>query len=253
MKTLYRHLYLTRQMLATLGMTVFVFTLVLMLGNFIKEVLQLMIKREATLAVTLHAIGLLIPYALAFLPIGMLTAALLVFGRLSAERELTAAQASGISLISLVAPVLVLSVFVGALCAWLNCEIAPSYRMAYKELLYHAGLSRPGNLLESNESTPSAIIPFTWARCKRRDEFGERHRLRDAIAAASNCKSSTPPPGTLCTDLPHKKITLNLENEDGICPASPTAGSPFPIPAMARTPLMSRPRRKRPCPCQTAT
>lgn len=254
MKTL--HLYLTRQVLATLGMTVFVFTLVLLLGNVIKEILRLLVNRQATLSLACHGILLLIPYVLAFsLPIGMLTATLLVFGRFSADQELTAARASGISLVSLVAPVLLAGAAVSGLCAWLNFDLAPASRAAYNELIASAARRRPGSFLVSNRCVPFGKYQVFAGHVHGDGTNVDNVKVFEYGAAGTLVRWAKAATGTIFVDtnLDTKIPQINLVLPDMTCFERgtngwfPSVSGDFPL-----APVLS-PRRTRRCPLPSVT
>lgn len=211
MKTLHR--YLTRQVLVSLFMTVAVFTFVLLLGNVLKEILGLMVNGQATFFMVAQAIGLLIPFVLVFaLPMGMLTATLLTFGRFSADNELTAVRASGISLLSLVAPIMVLSVLLSGVCAVVNLELAPRCRLAYKQLLYKSAFDRI-DLLLPERTFIKQFAPYTIFFGRVRGSEVRNIYVYETEKWGSNVISFTQArSGTLTLDRTNKMIRLLLRD-----------------------------------------
>lgn len=129
------HRYITGQVLASLLLTVAVAAFVVLLMNVIHDVLPLLLTGHVPLWLVAKAIGLEMPFACVYaLPMGFITATLLVFGRFSADQELTAMRASGISLLALIRPVLGLSLLCCGLSAWFNLELGPRSRVAFLNL-----------------------------------------------------------------------------------------------------------------------
>ena len=208
MRTL--HAYLVRQILAALLITVMVFTFVLLLGNALKEILPLLVNRQVSLAVVVEAAGLLVPFAWVFaLPMGMLTATLLVFGRFSADQELTAVRASGISLLSVISPILLLSLALCGLSALVNMEIGPRCRVAYTRMLSNFRLELSSAMLP--EGRFIKYFPgFIFYVSKNRG--GELEDvmvwvLKDETNVVTSVRAAR---GKLESDPVNKQITLNL-------------------------------------------
>jgi lipopolysaccharide export system permease protein len=147
MKILQR--YIIRQALATLLITLSVFTFVLLLGGVLRQLSDLLVNRQ----IGLGAVGLFflmtMPYMLGFsMPMAMLATALLVFGRLSADNELNAMRASGVSVGFAVAPVILLATLMSGLCLYLNTTLTPRCQFGFKTLFLRMGVENPTALLE---------------------------------------------------------------------------------------------------------
>ena len=206
MRTL--HKYLTRQVLASLLLSVVVFTFVLLLGNVLKDILALLISGQARFTTVLEAIALLIPFVWVFaLPMGLLTATLLVFGRFSADQELTAARASGVSLLSLVTPILLLSLLCCGLSAWINMDLGPRSRVAFKEMLFHAEANWTNVRLPEDTYLPISTNYLFYAE---KSHDGHLHGVK--IWVSSYNTYITAPQGQVEMNATNKQFKLVLFN-----------------------------------------
>jgi lipopolysaccharide export system permease protein len=136
--------YVGGQLLLTSTMAVSVLSVVLVLGNVFKQLLELLVKNDTPLELVLSFLAYILPFSLSFtIPWGFLTAVLLVFGKMSGENELVAFRANGVSIPRICASVLVFSVICVGTCFWINIDVAPRAQAKMKEALYNIATSNP--------------------------------------------------------------------------------------------------------------
>src|SRR5215217_636669 len=136
--------YVTRQVLTTGLFAVGVLSVVLVLGNVFKKLLDLLVNRDVPLDLILTFIAYILPFSLTFtIPWGFLTAVLLVFGKMSAENELIALRSSGISVPRACLTVFILAVACTGVCLWINVDVAPKAQVKMKDALYNIATSNP--------------------------------------------------------------------------------------------------------------
>jgi lipopolysaccharide export LptBFGC system permease protein LptF len=110
------------------------------------------VNHDVPLDFILAFIGYVLPFSLSFtIPWGFLTAVLLVFGKLSAENELTAFRASGVSFPRLALPVAALALAFTSICLWINVDVAPRAQEKMRATLYEIATSNPIALFGSDQ------------------------------------------------------------------------------------------------------
>jgi len=123
-------------------------TIILAAGNIIQTADMVMNKGVEFIQVA-KIFLLFLPYVLIFtIPISVLAAVLLGFGRLSSDNEVTTFRTSGISVYEVILPVLVCGVLISMLSVPLNDKILPESEFAARRLLKKIGIRHPGAMLE---------------------------------------------------------------------------------------------------------
>jgi lipopolysaccharide export system permease protein len=153
MNLIHRHIF--ANVVLTCGAAVGLFAFVLMLANAMKDLLGYMLQGQIEVDTFVRLIGLLVPFVISYaLPMGMLTGILLVLGRMSSDREITALRSSGMSVAWLSAPILCFALMGVTLAGFVNFQFMPTARLAYQRELAGAVQHNP----------LSFIVPKTFIR-----------------------------------------------------------------------------------------
>ena len=119
--------YLAKDFAVIFALTIAVFTLVMALGTIVRAMDWM--ARGVPGLMLLRYFGLSVPFSLQFtVPMGAITATLLLFSRLSMDGEIAAMKACGMSLWQIVAPVLLMAMGAALLTLVLAHEVSPRCR-----------------------------------------------------------------------------------------------------------------------------
>ncbi len=140
--------YIFKSILVTCLGAVALFAFVLTVGNVMKEFIGYLLADQIDLLLFLRLTGKIVLFTVSFaLPMGVLTGVLLTLGRLSADSEITAMRASGISLLRIARPVILLGLLLSAFTLYMNEEISPVARASSRRELAEAVRANPLSLL----------------------------------------------------------------------------------------------------------
>ncbi len=145
--------YVSRQILSTVGWAIGLLTLILVLGNVLKDMIGLLLSHQLPLSYILTIIGSLLPFSLTYsIPWGVLVAVLLVFGKLSSDNELVALRANGVSIVRICLPVFAIAICFLAVCLWINLYEAPQAANKAKSAVLNLATNNPLALFGSDET-----------------------------------------------------------------------------------------------------
>ncbi|MFH1791777.1 MAG: LptF/LptG family permease, partial [Candidatus Omnitrophota bacterium] len=140
--------YLLKEILPPFLLSLFVSTFILTAGNMI-QMADFILNKGISAFNMARLMGLLMPSLLTFtIPISVLSAVLLGFARLTSDNEIIALRASGVSLLRLSLPIIVVGTLLSLACIPLNYTIMPESSYQARKLVKEIGVKNPMALIE---------------------------------------------------------------------------------------------------------
>ncbi len=204
--------FISRELIVNLVFAVAVLSLVLVIGNIFRKLLPLLVNHDVPVEYLLTFIGYVLPFSLIFtIPWGLLTAILLVFGRLSADNELVALRSNGVGIARICVSLAVIALLCTGLCLWLNVHVAPAAQQRMRATIFSLASANPMALFGSDQ----VIDQFPGRKIyvgKKDGNKLENITVFELNEASMPMRVTHARSGTLEADLPNQRILMHLYN-----------------------------------------
>src|SRR5205809_5219652 len=144
--------FISRELIVNVLFAIAVLSLVLVVGNIFRKLLPLLVNHDVPMEYLITFIAYVLPFSLIFtIPWGLLTAILLVFGRLSADNELIALRSNGVSISRICIPLAAVAIVCTVICGWLNVQAAPAAQEKLRSTIFDLATRNPMALFGSDQ------------------------------------------------------------------------------------------------------
>src|SRR5580704_5257648 len=208
--------FVSRELVVNVLFAIAVLSLVLVVGNIFRKLLPLLVNHDVPMEYLITFIAYVLPFSLIFtIPWGLLTAILLVFGRLSADNELIALRANGVSVPRVCVSLWGVALACTVICLWLNVQVAPAAQEKLRSTIFDLATRNPmalfgsdqvidqfpgrkiyvgkkeGNKLENDLANKQILMHLYQVRYQARDEKDplDLRKIRDGINMAEGTLS----------------------------------------------------------------
>jgi lipopolysaccharide export system permease protein len=206
------HNYLTREIVLLMGAIIGVLTFLLVAVNLFK-VMEMIMYTNLPIWLSAKIVLLEVPLTLTItIPAGLLAAVMIVFGRMSSDRELLALKASGVGLAPIVAPVVLLAIALSLVDFWLIASVVPECQKEFNGMKHEIVTKNPLALF-----TPEVVVDKIpgWRIYFSKEDGPElynvtMYRLDDVMNAQTK---KIEPELTTSVHAERARIDLDLEHQ----------------------------------------
>ena len=152
----------------------------------------------------------IMPIILTFtVPWAVMVAVMLVFGRMSADNEITAMRACGISILQIFSPILLITLVLTGLCLYLQVEVGPPLLFKSRSLMSTAVMDQPMAIFEPGKpiSYENTLIYIDSKEGENTIKGVQLYTLANATTVAQDVSAVY---GKISADQEKKILTINL-------------------------------------------